>query len=110
MQKLNVTVKNNKMWQLEFTWRKRKDQNHKNGDNSLNNSWNYKILTRNFRKRQEDRNLHQPKDSNQNNKDEIGLVLWHINPYRLFNAKSSLYIYIKYIWFGLAWFYDISTL
>ena len=22
-------------------------------------------------------------------------VLWHINTYRLFNAKSSLYIYIK---------------
>ena len=26
-------------------------------------------------------------------------VLWHINPCRLFNAESSLYIYIKYIWF-----------
>ena len=23
----------------------------------------------------------------------FGLVLWHINYYRLFNAKSSLYIY-----------------
>ena len=31
----------------------------------------------------------------------FGLVLWHINYSRLFNAKSSLYIYIKYIWFGL---------
>ena len=39
-----------------------------------------------------------------------GLVLWHINPYRLFNAKSSLYIYIKYIWFGSVWFYGISSL
>ena len=26
-----------------------------------------------------------------------GLVLWHINYCRLFNAKSTLYIYIKYI-------------
>ena len=26
----------------------------------------------------------------------FGLVLWHINHSRLFNAKSSLYIYIKY--------------
>ena len=25
----------------------------------------------------------------------IGLVLWHINHCRLFNAKSSLYTYIK---------------
>ena len=23
-----------------------------------------------------------------------GFVLWHINPYRLFNAKSCIYIYI----------------
>ena len=30
----------------------------------------------------------------------FGLVLWHINHCRLFNAKSSLYIYI-YIRFGL---------
>ena len=29
----------------------------------------------------------------------FGWVLWHINHCRLFNAKSSLYIYIKYIWF-----------
>ena len=35
---------------------------------------------------------------------------WHINPYWLFNARSSLYIYIKYIWFGLVGFYDISTI
>ena len=40
----------------------------------------------------------------------FGWVLWHINPCRLFNAKSSLYIYIKYIWFGLVGFYGISTL
>ena len=39
-----------------------------------------------------------------------GLVLWHINHCRLFNAKSSLYIYIKYIWFGLVGFYGISTI
>ena len=31
----------------------------------------------------------------------LGWVLWHINHCRLFNAKSSLYIYIKYIGFGL---------
>ena len=31
----------------------------------------------------------------------FGLVLWHINHCRLFNAKSFLNIYIKYIWFGL---------
>ena len=40
----------------------------------------------------------------------FGLVLWHINHCLLFNAKSSLYIYIKYIWFGLVWFYGISTI
>ena len=34
-------------------------------------------------------------------------VSWHINPCRLFNAKSYVYIYIKYIWFGLV---GISTL
>ena len=38
------------------------------------------------------------------------LFLWHINHYRLFNAKSSSYIYIKYIGFGLFWFYGISTI
>ena len=31
-------------------------------------------------------------------------ILWHINQCRLFNAKSSSYIYIKYIWFGLVEF------
>ena len=35
--------------------------------------------------------------------------LWHINHYRLFNAKSSLYIYIIYIRFALVGFYGIST-
>ena len=37
-------------------------------------------------------------------------VLWHINCCRLFNTKSFLYIYIKYIWFGLVKFYGISPL
>ena len=40
----------------------------------------------------------------------FGWVLWHINHCRLFNAKSSLYIYIRYIWFGLVGFYSISTI
>ena len=40
----------------------------------------------------------------------LGWVLWHINPCRLFNAKSSLYIYIEYIGFRLVGFYDISTI
>ena len=39
-----------------------------------------------------------------------GWVLWHINHCRLFYDKSSLYIFIKYIWFGLVGFYDISTI
>ena len=36
-------------------------------------------------------------------------VLWHINHCWLFDAKSSLYIYIKYIGFGLVGFYGILT-
>ena len=40
----------------------------------------------------------------------FGLVLWYINHWRLFNTKSPLYIYIKYIWFGLVGFYGISTI
>ena len=40
----------------------------------------------------------------------FGLVLWHINHCWLFNAKSSLYIHIRYIWFGLVGFYGISTI
>ena len=40
----------------------------------------------------------------------FGLVLWHINHFRLFNASSSLYIYINYIWFGWVGFYGISTI
>ena len=35
------------------------------------------------------------------------LVLWHINHCRLFNAKSYLYIYIR---FCLVSFYGISTI
>ena len=40
----------------------------------------------------------------------IGWVLWQINHCGLFNAESSLYIYIKYIWFGLVGFYGKSTI
>ena len=40
----------------------------------------------------------------------FGWVLWNINPCRLFNAKSSLYIHIKYIWFSFFGFYGISTI
>ena len=40
----------------------------------------------------------------------LGWVLWHINHCRLFNAKYSLYIYIKYIRFGWVGFYGISTI
>ena len=36
-------------------------------------------------------------------------VLWHINYCRSFNAKSTLYIYIRYMWFTLIRFYGIST-
>ena len=39
-----------------------------------------------------------------------GCVLWHVNSYKLFNAKSCLYIYLKYTGFGLFGFYGISTL
>ena len=37
-------------------------------------------------------------------------VLLHINHCMLFNAKSSLYIYIKSLGFGLVGFYCISTI
>ena len=40
----------------------------------------------------------------------VGWVLWGINHCRLFNAKSSLYIYIKYKWYGLVGVYGISTI
>ena len=40
----------------------------------------------------------------------LGWVLWHINHCRLLNAKSFLYLYIRYIWFGLVGFYGISTI
>ncbi len=39
-----------------------------------------------------------------------GCVLRYINPCRLFNDRYFLYIYIKYIWFGLVVFYVISTI
>ena len=42
--------------------------------------------------------------------DLDGLVLWHINHCRLFNAKTSLYIYTKYIWFGFVGFYGIPSI
>ena len=32
-----------------------------------------------------------------NHYERLGWVLWHINHYRLFNAKSYFYIYIKYL-------------
>ena len=35
----------------------------------------------------------------------FGSILWHIKHCLLYNAKSFLYIYIKYIWFDLVWFY-----
>ena len=40
----------------------------------------------------------------------FGWVLWHINNCKLFNTTFSLYIYIKYIEFGLGKFYGISTI
>ena len=40
----------------------------------------------------------------------LGWVLWHINHCRLFNVKSPLYIYTKYTWFSLVVFYGISTI
>ena len=39
-----------------------------------------------------------------------GWVLWHIKHCGLFNVKSSLYIYIKHIWFGRVGFYGISSI
>ena len=39
----------------------------------------------------------------------FGWVLWYINHSRLFNAKSSLYKYFRYIGFGLFGVYGIST-
>ena len=40
----------------------------------------------------------------------FGWILWHINHCGLFNAKSSLYIYIIYDRIDLVGFYGISTL
>ena len=42
--------------------------------------------------------------------DLVWLDLWHINHCKLFNAKSSLYIHIKYIGFDWVEFYGISTI
>ena len=39
----------------------------------------------------------------------VGFI-WYINHFRLFNVKSFLYIYIRYIGFGLVGFYGISTI
>ena len=39
----------------------------------------------------------------------FGWVLWCINHCRLFNTKSFLYIYIKYVWLRSVGFYGIST-
>ena len=41
--------------------------------------------------------------------DFVLLVLWHINHWRLFNAKPCLYLYIN-VWFSLVGFYGISTI
>ena len=40
----------------------------------------------------------------------FGWILWRINHCRLFKDKSSLYTYMKHIWFGLVGFYGISTI
>ena len=39
------------------------------------------------------------KEKQKGKKDRFCFILWHINRFKLFNAKSSLYIYIKYIRF-----------
>ena len=41
---------------------------------------------------------------------KFDFVLGLINHSRLFNAKSSLYMYIRYIRFGWIGFYGISTI
>ncbi len=43
------------------------------------------------------KNKGSPQHQNINIHRTHGLVLWYINHCRLFNAKSSLFIYIKYI-------------
>ena len=40
----------------------------------------------------------------------FGWVLWYMIYCMLFNDKCCLYIYIKYIGFGLVVFYGISTI
>ena len=37
-------------------------------------------------------------------------VLWHINRWRLFNVKSSLYMYIRFKWFGGVGFNGRTTI
>ena len=54
-------------------------------------------------------------ETSQRNTDQThcrryGLVLWHINYCWSFNAKSSFYIHIRYMWFGFVWFYGIPTI
>ena len=41
--------------------------------------------------------IYQEKKEEEESKFDFCLVLWHINHYRLFKAKSFLYIYIKHI-------------
>ena len=40
----------------------------------------------------------------------FGLASRHIKQCRLFNAKSSSYVYIRFIGFGLVGFYGIKTI
>ena len=40
----------------------------------------------------------------------VAWVQWHIKHWRLLNAKSTLYIFIKYIRFGLFVFHGIATI
>ena len=40
----------------------------------------------------------------------FGWVLWYIDHFKSFNAKFSLYIYLRYIRFCLVGFYGTSTI
>ena len=40
----------------------------------------------------------------------VYLGLYYIKHCWLFNAKSCVYIYVKYIWFGLGGLHDITTI
>ena len=46
---------------------------------------------------QEEKGKEEKDKKKKKKKNWFGWVLWHINHCRLFNAKSFLYIYIKYI-------------